>query len=239
MAYQKVKNIIAILLCFTIAFASIPCQAATLKETYVVDGKTYTVKITESSNSKTIRVEGEEDTSIISMDKNSKIIKMNTIDKKGNTILNKNTNFTINSDSSAIPSKTAIAQSLSTPQLIAQGGDYIWGQGYSIVVDFNTMWYITSGGSFKERSENSTNYSQLLGFKDAVDSAACNFVIAGGMTGFAIVSAVAGAIAAAGSVTVSLIIGLLLAAGGLVAAAGYILASYICSQDANYHFQML
>ena len=84
--------------------------------------------------------------------------------------------------------------------------------------------------------ETTINTGDLPGFKDDINSAAKNEVIARKIIGAGILTSIAAAVAALSTASFSIIIGSLIVFGAGVGAAAYIYSAWVDVKDANYHF---
>jgi hypothetical protein len=232
---KRFRIFTALLLCLSIFASSIPAvfaQSATT-QTYTYNGVTYTIDVKESKGAKVISVSGGGENTVVTVDtKTNKA----TVKTTGSTNINTTVDLATKGTSTVAPSLGV--QSYYTSTLISSRYTTWWGYYYQIYAKSTGgyWWAICNGSASKLPNETSYNSNDLYGFKDAVDSCATNQIIASSMVGAGVAAAIAGALGAMETLTISAVIGLLIAFGASIGAAGYFYAAWVAASDADYHF---
>lgn len=237
----KLKNFTRIIIFFlVISFSSyfIPqnVSAKTLKEsngnvTQVnFNNKNYTITIIkDDKNIREVKVKDGNDTYIDTYNKFTKQINQKTLDKEGN--VTKSVTNKYNTATNSVNNSVKLA---SANGLIRSNATSFFNCSYIYFTDGN-WWVITNtSGTSKQRTENSSNSSNLLSFKQAVDSCRYNEV---GALCFGTASAISGVIAVIAAPSgLGGIIATCAAIGLGVTCAYYIYCAYENSLDANMYY---
>ena len=233
------KGIVIMIACAAMVISSSsPVFAQDPPESYTIDGKVYIITASTDGESVTIvNVKSVDGTSTVVLDRNTNVIRITEVNAAGSLVINET--ITMVDAAAELPKTDAIANSST---LVASGSETMWKHFYSVTKMGSPAYYnwvvckSTLTGTCKTRKETSGNTADLTGFKDDINSAAKNEVIARAMVGAGVLTAIAGAIAALSTVSLSIIIGLLIAFGAGVGAAAYIYSAWVDVKDANYHY---
>jgi hypothetical protein len=218
--------------------SSSPVLAQGITNTYTYNGTVYTITNSDNGNNvTTVNVKSVDGTSTVILDKKTNLAKITEVNAQGTIILNKTVSLVV----TAPKQLTVVSPAAST--LIAYGSEGMWHHAYAVYKSSTKPTYYIwdlyrqyDGRSIREKSSNTAD---LTGYKDDVNDAAKNETTAAAAVGVGVLSAIAGALAAAGTVTLSLIVGLLILLGAGVTAAAVIYSAWVDCKDADYHYARL
>jgi hypothetical protein len=220
---KKFSRLIRMTLCVALFVSALPgtASAASTTRFVTVNGKTYSVAILQDdARTRTIQVKGYGEDSTVSFDKVARSLSATT-SMWGVRV--------------ASTSRVKLSTSYTA---IGSNADVWWNHKYNVYKSGSLYkWYTQkSKTAYKNTTETSGNSGNLEGFRSSLNTCRTNQLSAIASIGAAAAAGIAGALAAAGTVTLSLIIGLLIALGASVGAAIYFLNAWQNIKDCDYHY---
>ena len=223
---RTARAAMSVLISVAVLFSMSPTAAlaAPSSTTVCIDGEILTAAVSrDDAGARTIQVTGDDESSIVTLNKRSRIISGST---------------QVDGRRSAFVARPPRGVTMAAVVPLGGNGDMFWRHRYSRSRSGTTTnWHTEKSPSvYKNTPESSRTSADLHGFADAVDSCLVNEIMGSASVGTAVAAATAGAIAAAGTVCLSLIVGILIALGALATAAGYFLSAWTYKCHADFHY---